>query len=78
MPDRGRRDLRRYASGTQFRLAIGAILLLLLGDLLVWWIYGWAVARSALLCTGFGLLLGLLIAAWFLVLRWLARRAEGD
>jgi hypothetical protein len=78
MPDQGRRDLRRYASGTQFQLAIGAILLLILGDLFVWWIYGWEVARSALLCTGIGLLLGLVIAAWFLLLSWLARRADGD
>ena len=78
MGDRGKRDLRRYASGTQFRLAIGAIFLLILGDVVIWWIYGWDVARSALLCTGFGLLLGLMIAAWFLVLSWLARRAKSD
>jgi len=78
MPDRGGRDLRRYASSTQFRLAIGAIFLLILGDLLVGWIYGWDVARPALLCTGFGLLLGLIIAAWFLLLSWLARRAGDD
>lgn len=78
MPDRGRRDLRRYASSTQFRLALGAVFLLFLGDLLIWWIYGWDVARSALLCTGFGLFLGLMIVAWFLILSWLARRADRE
>ncbi len=78
MPDQGRRDLRRYASGTQVRLAFGAIVLLILGDGLVWLLYGWETARSALLCTGLGLLLALLVAAWFLLLSWLARRAQGD
>jgi hypothetical protein len=78
MPGRNGRDLRRYAGSTQFRLAVGAMFLLIFGDVLVWWIYGWDVARSALLCTGFGLLLGSMIAAWFLLLSWFARRAKDD
>ncbi len=72
------RDLRRYASSTQVRLAIGAIILLILGDGLVWWLYGWPTARSALLCTGFGLVLAFMVAAWFWLLSWFARRARGD
>jgi hypothetical protein len=75
--DRGR-DLRRYARSTQARLVIGAIALLIVGDGLVWWLFGWPTARSALICTGFGLLLALLVAAWFWLLSWFARRAKGD
>lgn len=72
------RDLRRYARSTQVRLVVGAIILLIMGDGLVWWLYGWPTARSALLCTGFGLALALLVAAWFWLLSRLARKAQGD
>lgn len=78
MPDKKERDLRSYARGTQLRLVIGAVILLIAGDGLIWWLFGWTAASSALLCTGFGLMLALLMAAWMWFLGWFARRAKGD
>jgi branched-chain amino acid transport system ATP-binding protein len=50
------RDLRRYASQTNFRLGVGGILLLfVVGDGLIYLIYGRGAALMGLLC----LLLGL-------------------
>ena len=78
MKERKERDLRNYARSTQTRLAFGALLLFVIGDMLIWWLYGWSAARSALLCTGFGLLLMFLITAWLWFLRWFAGRTRGD
>ncbi|MGD8812894.1 MAG: hypothetical protein PVI78_00305 [Anaerolineales bacterium] len=76
MKARKERDLRDYARKTQIRLAFGAILLFVIGDGLVWWLYGWPAARSALLCTGFGILLMFLITAWLWFLRWFVSRTR--
>ena len=50
------RDLRKYAKQTNSRLLIGFIILLfVVGDGLVYFIYGPSAAVSGLLCIGAGL-----------------------
>ncbi|MEZ0396981.1 MAG: hypothetical protein ABWK53_11210 [Anaerolineales bacterium] len=73
------RDLRRYARQTNVRLIVGALLLLfLVGDGLIFLIYGPAAALTGLLCLLGGLLpVGLVILA-LAVLDWIARRADGN
>lgn len=63
------RDLRKYAKQTNIRLIMGGILLIfVLGDSLVYFIYGLPAAVSGLLCFGIGLLPVLLIVGslWIL------------
>lgn len=71
------RDLRRYASQTNVRLGIGGILLLfVVGDGLIYLIYGRGAALMGLLC----LLLGLapLALIWLALtgLDWVVKRAN--
>ncbi len=73
------RDLRKYARQTNVRLAIGAmILLFLVGDGLIYLIYGRGAALFGLLCLIGGLfpVILVLIVLWFL--DWIARRANND
>jgi predicted PurR-regulated permease PerM len=73
------RDLRRYASQTTFRAAVGAVLLLFIVGLgLVWLVYGPAAALTGLLC-----LLGALIPIGLIVLviwglDWALRRSNDE
>lgn len=71
------RDLRRYARQTTTRLIFGALLLLfVVGDGLIYLIYGPAAALTGLLCILGGLLpVGLVILALAL-LDWIVRRAD--
>jgi hypothetical protein len=72
-----RRDLRAYSRRTQVGLALGALaLLLLVGDGLVWLIYGSGAAGLALLCTGVGLAPLLLIWLALAGIGWLAKRLD--
>jgi hypothetical protein len=44
-------DLRRYASQTSTRLAVGALFILFVVGLgLVWWLYGFGAAMMGFLC----------------------------
>ena len=72
-----RRDLRSYARQTNVRLVVGGILLLLIvGEGLIYLIYGPAAAASGLLCFGIGLVpLALtLLALW--IIDWIVKRAN--
>ena len=52
----GKRDLRRYARSTQFRLIFGGLLILLIvGNGLIRWIYGPSALFTSLLCSVAGL-----------------------
>jgi hypothetical protein len=71
------RDLRAYAKTTQIHLILGVILLLfIVGDGIVYVIFGAEAGKFAFLCTGLGLLPLILIfgSLWFL--GWIARRAR--
>ncbi len=73
------RDLRAYARSTTGRLIVGALVLLfLVGDGLIWAIYGKGPAVAALLCTALGLGPVLLVAGLLWLLDVLARLADRD
>lgn len=71
------RDLRKYMRQTNTRLIVGGVLLLLLvGDGLIYLVYGPAAAVSGLLCMSIGLvpILLILLAIW--LLDWIVHRAN--
>lgn len=71
------RDLRRYAQQTNIRLLIGFILLLLfVGDGLIYYFYGASAAISGLICIGAGLFPLVLIWVVLLVVDWVAKQAD--
>jgi hypothetical protein len=73
------RDLRDYARQTNFRLIVGGIFLLfLIGDGLIYLIYGPSAAVSGLICLGVGLFPILLIMASLAVIDWIVKRANHD
>jgi|UniRef100_A0A7C4PLS3 hypothetical protein len=74
-----KRDLRDYARQTTIRLIIGGILLLfIVGDGLIYWIYGPSAALTGLLCLGAGLFPILLIFIILSLLDWIAKRANRE
>ena len=65
------RDLRRYARSTQFRLIFGGLLILLIiGNGLIRWIYGPSALYTALICSFAGLAPVVLIV----LMLWLMER----
>ena len=71
------RDIRKYANQTNRRLLIGLVLLLLLvGNGLIYLLYGQAAALSGLLCMGALLLPLALIWAYINGLAWLRDRVD--
>ena len=73
------RDLRKYAQDTGVQLVVGAFLLLfIVGDGLIYFIYGKSAALMGLL----GLLAGvapvLIIALFMILLNWIVKRANRD
>jgi hypothetical protein len=73
------RDLRRYARQTNTRLILGGILLLfLVGDGLIYLIYGRGPALMGLVCLAAGLSPLLLIWLVLSLLEWIVRRADRE
>ena len=73
------RDIRRYASQTTFRVAAGAVLLLLtIGVGLIWLIYGSSAALTGLLCLLGALVPIGLIALVIWVLDWVVKKSGGS
>ena len=73
------RDLRRYASQTQARLIAGGLLLLfLVGDGLIYIIYGPGAAIMGMLCLGAGLLPVIAIVFILWGMDWVVKRANRD
>jgi hypothetical protein len=73
------KDLRKYTNQTSFRLILGGVLLLfIIGDGLIFLIYGPASAATGLICIGFGFIpIGLiLVVMWFL--DWIVKHANKD
>jgi hypothetical protein len=71
------RDLRRYARQTNVRLLVGFIaLLFVVGDGLIYLIYGWDAALMGLLCLGVSALPFLLIGGSLLIIEFLVRQAR--
>jgi len=70
-------DMRRYARQTNIRLWIGFFLLLfLVGDGLIYLIYGKGAALVGLMCLGALLIPILLVWLILLGLEWVAKRGE--
>lgn len=71
------RDLRKYASQTTFQLIIGAILLLfIVGDGLIYFIYGKSAALMGILCLLTGMIPVALIVLILLIFDWIRKRAD--
>jgi len=71
------RDLRRYARQTNVHLMAGFILLLfVVGDGLIYWIYGRNAALLGVMCLVLGLLPLLLIWLILVGLEWWVKRGE--
>jgi len=71
------KDLRRYARQTQIRLILGGILLLILvGNGLIYIFYGKEAAILGLICLVIGLSPLVLIGLFLLILEWIVRRAN--
>lgn len=74
-----KRDLREYARQTNTRLIVGGVLLLfIVGDGLIYIIYGPGAAISGLLCLGVGLVPILLIMLVMTVIDWVVKHADRD
>jgi hypothetical protein len=73
------RDLRRYARQTNARLFVGFLLLLfIVGDGLIFWLYGRNAALMGLLCTVLGLAPLLLVWLVLTLLEWVVKKADGE
>jgi len=73
------RDLRKYARQTSIQLIIGGLLfLLIIGDGLIYLIYGPGAALTGLICIAGGLfpILLILIALW--LIDWVVKRANRE
>lgn len=73
------RDLRRYTRQTNVRLALGALILLfIVGDGLIYFIYGPGAAVMGLLCLLAGLIPVALTLLIMLLLDWVAKRVKEE
>jgi hypothetical protein len=73
------RDLRHYARQTSVQLFVGFLLILLIvGEGLIYLLYGSNAAMVGLLCIAGGLAPLILIAIFFLIVQWILKRAEQD
>ena len=73
------RDLRRYARQTNVQLFVGFLLILfILGDGLIYWIYGREAAVFGLICLAAGLVPLLLIWGLLALLGWVAKKANQE
>lgn len=74
-----RRDLRKYARQTNTRIVVGAVLLLfIVGDGLIYLIYGPQSALMGLFCLGIGLAPVALIALSLAIMDWVVKRANRE
>jgi hypothetical protein len=73
------RDLRSYAKDTNVRLIAGALLLLfIVGDGLIWLIYGFGAAVMGLLCMlGAFVPIGMILL-FLKLIDWVMKRADRD
>ena len=73
------RDLRKYMKDTNVRLIVGALLLLfIIGDGLIWLIYGPGAAVMGLLCILAALVPVVLILLLLGLSDWIVKRANRD
>ncbi len=72
-------DLRKYMKDTNLRLIVGAVVLLfVVGDGLVWLIYGFGAAVMGLLCMLGAMVPIVLILLLLSLSDWIVKRANRD
>jgi F0F1-type ATP synthase assembly protein I len=70
-----RKTLAEYSRQTTFRLILGGIFILfIIGDALIFYIYGSAAAISGVLCLGIGLLPVLIIIGILWVMEYIVKK----
>ena len=73
------RDLRKYASQTNVRLIAGAVLvLLIIGDGLIYLFYGGGAALMGILCILAGIVPVVLTFLVLVLFDWIRKRADRD
>jgi hypothetical protein len=73
------RDLRKYAKQTNVRLFIGALVVLfIIGDGLIYLIYGGGAALMGILCLLAGMIPVVLTILVLLLFEWIQKRADHD
>ena len=73
------RDLRKYTRQTNLRLIVGALLLLfIVGDGLIYFLYGGGAALMGLLCLLAALVPVGLTVLVLLLMDWIQKRADRD
>jgi hypothetical protein len=73
------RDLRKFAQNTNVQLIGGGLLLLfIIGDGLIFLIYGQSAAIFGLLCMGIGLIPIMIIYLVFVLLDWIVKNARKE
>ena len=73
------RDLRKYAQQTNVQLGAGALLVLfIIGDGLIYLIYGKGAAMMGLICLLAGVAPILIIVLFMALLDWAVKRANRD
>lgn len=74
-----KRDLKDFTRQTNIQLIVGAVLLFfLLGDGLIFIIWGSSAAVMGLLCLGSGLVPITVIYLVFLIIDWIIKKARKD
>ena len=72
-------DLRKYAQDTSIQLGVGAFLLLfIVGDGLIYFIYGKGAALMGLLCLFAGVAPILIIVLFMLLLNWVVKHSNQE
>ena len=73
------RDLRKYTKQTNVRLIAGALVLLfIVGDGLIYFIYGSGAALMGILCLLGGMIPVVLTVLVLLLLDWIRKRVDHD
>jgi len=71
------RDLRKYASQTNFRLVVGGLLLLfIIGDGLIYYFYGKGAAVLGLFCILAGMVPVVLTVFVIFLMDWIRKRID--
>jgi hypothetical protein len=81
MNNKGRkiRDLRAYSRGTFIRLGLfGILLIFVVGNLLIRWIYGPEAFGLSLSCMSVALIPGIMIVGLLALMNWVVKRARDD
>ena len=73
------RDLRSYAKSTVFRLILGALVLIfVVGEILIYLIYGRTAATTGMICLVAGVVPVILVLLSLWLIDWVARKNKNQ